>query len=428
MVRAWPEVRSVSRVRVVVTGMGCISPLGNNVEATWRAILAGTSGVGPITHFDASAFKTRFAAEVKDFDPDAILGKRDSRRMDRFTQFAIAAVAEAMASSGLTVDEGNRGRIGVLLGTGIGGVGTLLKGAQALAERGPHWVSPFMVPMMLPDTASGQVAIHFGLRGPNLAVVTACATGTNAIGEATEMIRRGAADAIVAGGSEAAIVPVALAGFNVMDAISTRNEDPQRASRPFDRDRDGFVLGEGAAVVILESLDHAQSRSAPILAEVAGYATTNDAFHMSAPLEDGAGASACMRLALEDARLAPTEIDYINAHGTSTRLNDASETSAIKTVFGEPAYGIPVSSTKSMTGHLLGAAGAIEAIFSILSLRDGVLPPTINYQTPDPACDLDYVPNQSRPAKVRRVLSNSFGFGGHNASIILSEPPLNGDR
>ena len=418
----------MSRVRVVVTGMGCVSPLGQNVETTWRALLAGTSGVAPITQFDASTFKTRFAAEVKDFDPEALLGRRDARRMDRVTQFAIVAAGEALSSSGLAIDDGNRGRIGVVLGTGIGGIGTLLKGAQVLAERGPHWVSPFMVPMMLPDTSAGQVAIHFGLRGPNLAVVTACATGTNAIGEAAEMIRRGAADAMVAGGSEAAIVPVALAGFNVMDAISIRNDDPERASRPFDRDRDGFVLGEGAAALILESLDHARSRRASILAEVAGYGTTNDAYHMSAPLEDGAGASACMRLALADAGLAPTEIDYINAHGTSTRLNDASETSAIKTVFGELAYSIPISSTKSMTGHLLGAAGAVEAIFSILALREGVIPPTINYQTPDPACDLDYVPNRSRPAKIRRALSNSFGFGGHNASVILSEPPPNGDR
>ena len=418
----------MSRVRVVVTGMGCVSPLGQNVETTWRALLAGTSGVAPITQFDASTFKTRFAAEVKDFDPEALLGRRDARRMDRVTQFATVAAGEALSSSGLAIDDGNRGRIGVVLGTGIGGIGTLLKGAQVLAERGPHWVSPFMVPMMLPDTGAGQVAIHFGLRGPNLAVVTACATGTNAIGEAAEMIRRGAADAMVAGGSEAAIVPVALAGFNVMDAISIRNDDPERASRPFDRDRDGFVLGEGAAAIILESLDHARSRRALILAEVAGYGTTNDAYHMSAPLEDGAGASACMRLALADAGLAPTEIDYINAHGTSTRLNDASETSAIKTVFGELAYSIPISSTKSMTGHLLGAAGAVEAIFSILALREGVIPPTINYQTPDPACDLDYVPNRSRPAKIRRALSNSFGFGGHNASVILSEPPPNGDR
>jgi 3-oxoacyl-[acyl-carrier-protein] synthase II len=418
----------VPRVRVVVTGIGCVSPLGNNVETTWRELLAGRSGVGPITHFDASGFKTRFAAEVKGFDPEGLLGRRDARRMDRFTQFAVVAVGEALSDSGLNVNDENRGRIGVVLGTGIGGIGTLLKGAQALAERGPHWVSPFLVPMMLPDTGAGQVAILFGLRGPNMAVVTACATGTNAIGEASEMIRRGAADAMVAGGSEAGIVPPAVAGFNVMDAISTRNDDPARASRPFDLERDGFVVGEGAAALILESLEHARARGARILAEVAGYASTNDAFHMSAPLEDGAGASACMRLALADAGLTPNDIDYINAHGTSTRLNDASETAAIKTVFGEQAYRVPISSTKSMTGHLLGAAGAIEAIFSLLAIRHGAIPPTINYETPDPSCDLDYVPNRSRAAAMRRVLSNSFGFGGHNACIILSEPPVDGDR
>lgn len=416
------------RVRVVVTGIGCVSPLGNNVEATWKELLAGKSGVGPITQFDATDFKTRFAAEVKGFDPDALLGRKDSRRMDRFAQFAVVAVREALADSGLVVDDGNRSRVGVVLGTGIGGVGTLLKGAQVLAERGPHWVSPFLVPMMLPDTGAGQVAILFGLRGPNMAVVTACATGTNAIGEAAEMIRRGAADAMVAGGSEAGIVPPAVAGFNVMDAISTRNDDPARASRPFDRDRDGFVVGEGAAALVLESLEHARARGARILGEVAGYASTNDAFHMSAPLENGAGASACMQLALADAGLRPGDIDYINAHGTSTRLNDASETAAIKSVFGEEAYRIPISSTKSMTGHLLGAAGAVEAIFSLLAIRDGVLPPTINYETPDPFCDLDYVPNHRRQAAVRHVLSNSFGFGGHNACVILSEPPANGAR
>jgi 3-oxoacyl-[acyl-carrier-protein] synthase II len=416
------------RVRVVVTGVGCISPLGNNVDATWKAILAGESGVGPITQFDASNFKTRFAAEVKDFDAEQRLGRRDARRMDRFSQFALVAVEEALADAGLEIHDGNRARVGAVLGTGIGGISTLLKGAEVLAERGPHWVSPFLVPMMLPDTGAGQVAIRFGLRGPNMAVVTACATGANAIGEATEMIRRGAADAMVAGGSEAAIVPVALAGFNVMDAISTRNDDPAGASRPFDRNRDGFVLGEGAGALVLESMDHARARGARVWAEMAGYASTNDAFHMSAPLEDGAGASLCMRLALADAGLGTTEIDYINAHGTSTRLNDASETAAIKAVFGEQAYNIPISSTKSMTGHLLGAAGAIEAIFSILALTHDVLPPTINYESPDPACDLDYVPNQSRPAQVRRVLSNSFGFGGHNASVIFSEPPPNGDR
>ena len=412
----------MTRTRVVVTGMGCITPLGHDTTTTWDALLAGRSGVGPITHFDASEFKTRFAAEVKDFDPETLLGRREARRMDRYTQLAIVAVREALQHAGLENGLGDRWRAGVIIGTGIGGIGTLLREAEKLRERGPHWVSPFLVPMMLPDTAAGQAAITFGLRGPNMAVVTACATGANAIGEAAETIRRGAADVMVAGGAEAGIVPVALAGFNVMDAVSTRNDDPQGASRPFDRDRDGFVIGEGAGALVLESLEHARARRAPILAEVAGYGTTNDAHHISAPLEDGAGATACMRAALDQAGLDPQAIGYVNAHGTSTRLNDASETAAVKSVFGEQAYRIPISSTKSMTGHLLGAAGALEAIVCILALQHGRLPPTINYTTPDPQCDLDYVPNQARAADIRHALSNSFGFGGHNASLVLSRP------
>ncbi|MEW6568982.1 MAG: beta-ketoacyl-ACP synthase II [Chloroflexota bacterium] len=408
------------RTRVVVTGMGCISPLGNTVDDTWKALIAGRSGVGPITQFDASQFKTRFAAEVKEFDPEALLGRREARRMDRFTQFAVVAAGQALEHSGLRIDDHNRDRVGVIIGTGIGGVGTLIRETEKLRDRGPHWVSPFLVPMMLPDTAAGQVAITYGLRGPNMAVVTACATGANAIGEAAEIIRRGAADVMIAGGAEAGIVPPALAGFNVMDAVSTRNEDPQGASRPFDLDRDGFVMGEGAGALVLESEESAQARGAQVLAEVAGYGANNDAYHISAPLEDGSGAAACMRRALEDAGLQPEDIGYINAHGTSTRLNDASETAAIKSVFGERAYEVPVSSTKSMTGHLLGAAGAVEAIFSILALLRGLIPPTINYHTPDPKCDLDYVPNKARKASLRHVLSNSFGFGGHNACLIFS--------
>jgi len=410
----------VSRTRVVVTGMGCISPLGLDLDSTWQALLAGRSGVGPITLFDPTDYKTRFAAEVKGFEPEVALGRREARRMDRYTQLAVVATTEAVRRSGLSIDDSNRDRIGVLIGTGIGGLETLLRETRKLIERGPRWVSPFLVPMMLPDTASGQVAILLGVRGPNMAVVTACATGANSIGEATEMIRRGAADVMLAGGAEAAVVPVAIAGFNVMDALSSRNDDPQGASRPFDRDRDGFVIGEGAAVVVLESEAHARARGAPMLAEVRGYATTNDAFHISAPAENGAGAARCMELALQDAALGPGAIDYINAHGTSTKLNDMSETAAIKSVFGEAAYDTPVSSTKSMTGHLLGAAGALEAIFSILAIRDSILPPTINYHTPDPICDLDYVPNTARPKPVEHALSNSFGFGGHNASLILS--------
>lgn len=410
------------RTRVVVTGMGCISPLGNTVDSTWQALLAGQSGAGPITHFDATGYKTHFAAEVKGFDAEALLGRREARRMDRFTQFAVVAAGQALDQSGLVVDNDNRHRIGAIIGTGIGGIGTLLREVDKIRERGPQRVSPFMVPMMLPDTGAGQVAIQFGLRGPNMAVVTACATGANAIGEAAETIRRGAAEVMVAGGAEAGIVGPALACFNVMDAVSTRNEAPERASRPFDLDRDGFVMGEGAGALILESEEHARRRGAAVLAEVSGYGATNDAFHISAPLEDGSGAAACMRTAIADAGLQPEDIDYINAHGTSTRLNDASETTAIKAVFGRRAHEVPVSSTKSVTGHLLGAAGAVEAIFSILALRDQIMPATINYETPDPACDLDYIPNQPRRARLRHILSNSFGFGGHNACLVLSHP------
>lgn len=406
--------------RAVVTGMGCISPVGNNVKETWEAILAGRSGAAMITHFDASRHKTRFAAEVKGFDPVGLLGARETRKMDRFTQFAMAVAVEALEQAGLKIDESNRDRIGVIIGTGIGGISTLLEQVEVMRERGPERVSPFLVPMMISDSAPGMIAIRFGVRGPNMALATACASGNNVIGEAVEMIRRGAADVMIAGASEAAIVPVAMAGLNVMTALSTRNEDPQSASRPFDRDRDGFLMGEGAGVLILESLDSARRRGARILCEISGYGTTDDAHHISAPAENGAGAAIAMQLALENAGLGVTDIGYINAHGTSTPLNDKSETAAIKTVFGEQAYNIPVSSTKSMTGHLLGASGALEAVFCILAMQDEVLPPTINYRTPDPECDLDYVPNQPRKASPRHIMSNSFGFGGHNATLIFS--------
>lgn len=406
--------------RVVVTGMGCITPVGNNVKDTWESILAGRSGSAMITHFDASKHKTRFAAEVKGFDPVALFGAREARKMDRFTQFAAVVAMEALEEAGLTIDESNRDRVGVVIGTGIGGIGTLLDQVEVMRERGPERVSPFLVPMMISDSAPGMIAIRFGARGPNMALATACASGNNAIGEALEMIRRGGADVMLAGGSEAAIVPVAMAGLNVMTALSTRNEDPQTASRPFDKDRDGFLMGEGAGMLILESLEHAQARGATILAEVTGYGTTDDAHHISAPAENGAGAAIAMKLALENANLEPAAIEYINAHGTSTPLNDKSETAAIKTVFGEQAYSIPVSSTKSMTGHLLGASGAIEAVFCVLAICDEVLPPTINYSTSDPECDLDYVPNQPRKAAPKHVMSNSFGFGGHNATLIFS--------
>lgn len=409
-----------SRKRVVITGLGCISPVGNDVPTMWHSLLQGRSGVGPITLYDCRDFKCRIAAEVKGFDGFSLFGSREARRMDRYTQFALAATLEALRHSQLKIDESNRDRIGVVIGSGIGGLWTLFEQMQVFLERGPSRVSPFLVPMMLPDTAAGMVAIHLGVRGPNMAIVTACATGTNALGEAGEIIRRGQAEVVFAGGSEAAIVPIAMAGLGVMTALSTRNDEPQRASRPFDLNRDGFVMGEGAAILVLESLEHAQARGARILAELSGYGSTNDAYHISAPAENGAGAVLCMRMALQNAGLTVNDIDYINAHGTSTPLNDKSETAAIKTVFGEAAYHIPVSSTKSMTGHLLGAAGALEAIIATLVIQHHLLPPTINYETPDPECDLDYVPNTARPAQVRHVMSNSFGFGGHNATIILS--------
>lgn len=408
------------RKRVVVTGLGCISPVGNNVKSTWEALLAGKSGAGPITAFDASAHKTKFAAEVKDFDGVAMFGAREARKMDRFTQFATAAALEALEQSGLTIADSNRDRIGILIGSGIGGIITMLEQYEVMKERGPERVSPFLVPMMISDSAAGNLAIRVGARGPNMALATACASGTNALGEAAEMIRRGAADAMIAGASEASINALAMAGMNVMTALSTRNDDPQRASRPFDKDRDGFLMAEGAGILILESLEHAQARGANILCEFSGYGTSDDAYHISAPAENGAGAAISMRLALGNADLSPSDIHYINAHGTSTPLNDKSETAAIKTVFGEQAYRIPVSSTKSMTGHMLGASGALEAVIGALVLLNGVLPPTINYETPDPVCDLDYVPNQPRTLDVGNVMSNSFGFGGHNATLILS--------
>ena len=408
------------RNRVVVTGLGCVSPVGNNVKDTWEALLAGRSGAAPITAFDASAHKTKFAAEVKGFDPVALFGTREARKMDRFTQFATAATLEAMSHANLTITESNRDRVGILIGTGIGGIITLLEQYEVLRERGPERISPFLIPMMISDSAAGNIAIRVGVRGPNMSLATACASGTNSLGEAAEMIRRGSADVMIAGASEAAITAVTMAGMNVMTALSARNDDPQRASRPFDKDRDGFLMGEGSGIVILESLEHAQARGANILCEFGGYGTSDDAHHISAPAENGAGAAISMQLALQNANLKPENISYINAHGTSTYLNDKSETAAIKTVFGEQAYKTPVSSTKSMTGHLLGASGALEGIISALAIVNNTLPPTINYETPDPVCDLDYVPNQPRKTIVNHVMSNSFGFGGHNATLIMS--------
>jgi len=409
----------VNDKRVVITGLGLVTPLGHDVPTTWEALIAGRSGVGPITHFDASEYPARIAAEVKAFDPAALFGRREARRMDRFTQFAMVAAGQALEDSGLTVTDDNAHRVGAVIGSGVGGISAILEQAEVLRERGPRRVSPFLVPMMLPDTAPGQVAISYGLKGPNFAVISACASGANAIGEAAEVIRRGAADAMLAGGAEGAIVPLAFAGFTVMQAVSTRNDEPERASRPFDATRDGFVMGEGSGVVLLESAAHARARGARIYAELIGYGATADAFHITAPDETGDGAARAMQAALDQAGIPPQQVGYLNAHGTSTVLNDKGETAAIKTVFGDHAYQLAVSSTKSMTGHLLGAAGAIEAIFSVLALTEGVLPPTINYEYPDPECDLDYVPNEARRVLVDVAMSNSFGFGGHNACLIL---------
>lgn len=409
------------RRRVVITGLGCITPLGLDVNTTWRNILAGKSGVGPITHFDASNFKTKIAAEVKGFDGVALFGSREVRRMDRFCQFALAAARQAVQDAGLIINDENRDRIGALVGSGIGGLTTLFDQINIYFDRGPSRVSPFVINMMIPDSAGGAIAIDLGIHGPNYAITAACATGAYAIGEAVEIIRRGSADVMLAGGSESVIVPITLAGLNVMTAISTRNEEPEQASRPFDADRDGFVMGEGVAVLVVEALDYAQARGVRPLAEVTGFGATNDAFHITAPPEKGEGAAACMTLALKDAGLKTTDIGYINAHGTSTWLNDKSETAAIKAVFGEQAYNVPISSTKSMIGHLLGAAGAVEAVMCVKALQDNWLPPTINYEIPDPECDLDYIPNTARQVNIRHVMTNSFGFGGHNAVLIISK-------
>lgn len=406
--------------RVVVTGLGCISPVGNTTSATWQALLAGRSGIAPITLFDASQHKTKFAGEVKGFDAAAMFGAREARKMDRFTQLGVAATEEALLDSGLKIDESNRDRVGIVIGSGIGGIGTIMQELDTYRERGPDRVSPFLIPMMITDGAAGVIAIRIGARGPNLSMSTACATGTNTLGEAFEMIRRGAADIMIAGGAEAAIVPVTMAGLNVMGALTTFSGDPRHACRPFDLNRNGFVLSEGAAVLVLESLESAQARGAKIICEFTGYGTSDDAHHISAPVENGAGAILSMQAALANAGLGVTDIGYINAHGTSTQLNDKGETAAIKSVFGEHAYNIPISSTKSMTGHLLGAAGSLEALVCAKVLVDNMIPPTINYETPDPNCDLDYVPNQARAGQPNHALSNSFGFGGHNATVILS--------
>jgi 3-oxoacyl-[acyl-carrier-protein] synthase II len=403
----------------MVTGLGAVTPLGDDVATTWNAVLEGTSGVDRIRRFDPSGLKTQFAAEVKDFDPTKFMRRRDARKVDRFTQFAQAAASEAVADAGLDMESEDPAQVGVLVGSAVGGIISLLEQADKMREHGARRVSPFLIPALMMNAAAGQIAITFGLQGPNLAVATACATGSHAIGEAAAIVGRGDAQVMLAGGSEAGIVPVAIAGFNVMGALSTRNEDPQGACRPFEADRGGFVMGEGAAMMVLESLEHARARGARIYGEVLGYGATADAFHITAPAQDGKGAALAMEKALQRAEIVPEKVDYINAHGTGTRLNDASETAAIKMVFSDHAYDMAISSTKSMTGHLLGAAGSLEAMFCLLAMRDQTLPPTINYETPDPACDLDYVPNVARKSVVNIALSNSFGFGGHNASLVL---------
>jgi 3-oxoacyl-[acyl-carrier-protein] synthase II len=406
--------------RVVITGMGTISPLGEDVPTTWSGLMASRSGVGPITHFDASDFKVKIAAQANGFDPVARFGAREARRTDRYAQFCLAAAEEAVASAGLVATEETAPRIGVVIGSGVGGIGSILEAHDVVREQGPRRVSPFTVPMMLADTAAGQIAIQYGFQGPNFVVVSACASAANAIGEAAAVIRRGAADAMVTGGGDAALVRTAIGAFINMGALTTQwNDEPHRASRPFDAQRSGFVAGEGAGILVLETFEFAQRRGAPILAELLGYGASADAFHITAPAEEGAGAAQSMRAALADARLEPEAIDYLNAHGTSTPLNDKTETAAAKTVFGDYAYQLPISSTKSMTGHLLGGAGALEAIICVQTIREGVIPPTINYEFRDPECDLDYVPNEPRPARVRVAMSNSFGFGGHNATLII---------
>ena len=406
--------------RVVVTGMGVISPLGLDVPTTWQGLIAGKSGVDYITLFDAGDFDVKIAAEVKRFEPLQYIDRKQARRMGRFTQFAIAASLEAVESAHLRIDSSNGYEVGVIIGSCMGGLTILSEQLKVLFNEGPNRVSPFLIPVMIPDMASGQVSIRLGAKGPNYSVASACASGAHAIGDAFTIIRQGDAQVMLTGGSEAVIIPIAVAGFTNMRALSTRNNNPKKASRPFDAERDGFVMGEGAAVLVLEGLEFAQRRGAPILAEVVGYGATADAYHFTEPDENGENIERAMRLAIQQAHLKPEDIDYINAHGTSTKLNDVTETKAIKSLFGEYAYKVPISSNKSILGHTIGAAGAIEAAVSILAIQHGIIPPTINLENPDPECDLDYVPNVARPKEVRTVLSNSFGFGGHNASLVFS--------
>jgi len=398
-----------------------VIPNGIGVRTAWANICEGKSGIGPITRFDPTGFETKIAGEVKGFNPELYIDKKEIKKMDLFIQYAIAATQEAMEDAQLTITPENRERIGVIVGTGLGGLPNIERCHQVLLERGPSRITPFFIPMVIANLASGQIAIRFGAKGPNTCVVTACATGAHCIGDAFRAIVYGDADAIIAGGTEANITPLTFGGFNAMKALSTRNEEPEKACRPFEKNRDGFVVAEGAGILILEELEFALKRGAKIYAELVGYGYTGDAYHITAPSPDGDGAIRCMRMAINDAGLKPEEIDYINAHGTSTPLNDLTETMAIKAVFGSRAKSIPISATKSMTGHLLGAAGSTEAIFTILSIHEGILPPTINYEEPDPECDLDYVPNVARRQPIRTAISNAFGFGGTNATLVFKK-------
>ncbi|MEA4900161.1 beta-ketoacyl-ACP synthase II [Desulfitobacterium sp.] len=407
--------------RTVITGMGVISPVGNTVEDFWKSLTHGVSGIDFVTRFDVSDMPTKVAGEVKDFEPTNWLDKKESRHMDRFAQFAVVAAKMALDDSGLDLDQIDKKRAATVLGCGIGGVTTFEEQKEVMMAKGPGRVSPFFVPMLISNMAAGHVSIAFGLQGPSSTVVTACASATNAIGEAMRLIEQGEADIVVAGGTEAPLTPLAFAGFCSMKAMSTEKEDPKAASRPFDARRTGFVMGEGAGILILESLEHAQARKARIYAELAGYGSTADAYHITTPVPGGEGAARAMLKAIESAGVKPEDVDYINAHGTGTGANDSTETAAIKAVFGEYANQVAISSTKSMTGHLMGATGAIEAIASVLAIQNGIIPPTINYGEVDPACDLDYVPNQARARNVKVALSNTFGFGGHNATIVIKE-------
>lgn len=406
--------------RVVVTGIGAVTPLGNDAETLWENIVANKSGVDYITRVNKDDFPVKVAAELKEFDPKEYIDRKEVRRMDLFTQYAVVASKMAVEDAGLVIDENNADRVGVWIGCGIGGMDTYEEQMRRFIDKGYRRVSPFFVPMLIPDMAAGQVSIQLGAKGINSCTVTACASGANSIGDAFKAVQRGDVDYIVTGGTEAPITNMAFAGFSAMKALSF-NEDPQTASRPFDKNRDGFVMGEGSGIVVLETLESALERGAPIYAEIVGYGATGDAYHITAPAEDGEGAARAMQMALDDAGLAGDAVDYINAHGTSTDLNDKYETQAIKSIFGEHAYKLAVSSTKSMTGHLLGAAGGVEAVLSVKAIQDGIIPATINYETPDPECDLDYVPNEARKQAVDVVMSNSFGFGGHNASLIFKK-------